>query len=100
MDTIYGKDLDRLIEEQKIILIDVRENEDYRKKHIQGAYNLPYSTHKNRLRNLNKNHTYVLYCNHGILSYQIAKKMEGDGFKVMTLMNGIEKYHGKYISEK
>ena len=46
---------------------------------------------------LNKNYTYVLYWTHGILSYQVAKKMEGEGFHVMSLMDGIEKYHGKYI---
>ncbi len=97
METIYGKDLDQLIEQQKVVVIDVRDNEDYRQKHIYGAYNLPYTTYKNRLKYLNKNYTYVLYCTHGILSYQVAKKMEGEGFHVMSLMDGIEKYHGKYI---
>lgn len=100
METIYGKDLDLLIGQQKIVLIDVRDKEDYRRKHISGAYNLPYSTHKNRLRYLNKNFTYVLCCTHGVLSYQIAKKMEREGYQVMSLMNGIEKYHGKYLKEE
>ncbi|MDE6312266.1 MAG: rhodanese-like domain-containing protein [Lachnospiraceae bacterium] len=97
MEAIYSKDLDALIDERRTLIIDLRSPEEYQEEHIQGAYNIPYETSKERLFRLNKGKNYVLYCERGLTSFRAAREMSGYGYQVKSLINGIRMYKGKYL---
>jgi rhodanese-related sulfurtransferase len=85
-------ELDRdLREGEGIVVVDVREAEDYREGHIPGAINLPrekWST----LQGLRKDALNVLYCytQQCHLAANAAFQFSSQGFPVMELEGGFE----------
>ena len=100
MEAIYPKELDGYINDGRIMIIDLRDREEYKEKHIKGAYNIPYETNAVKLFQLTKARTYILYCERGTTSFKAAREMSNKGYKVMSLMNGISMYKGKYLVVK
>lgn len=69
--------------------IDLRDREDYEKKHIKNAISIPYEQLEQELYRLQKNRTYVLYCERGSTSMLAAKKMMQKGYQVLSLSGGM-----------
>lgn len=85
--------LDRYVGDADALIIDLREPEEYRRRHINGAVNLPYS----RLDGKNflpKDKVLVLYCERGSSSLSAAKMLTKKGFRVKTVVGGIHAYRG------
>jgi len=59
-------------------LVDVRSPDDFSKKHIPGAINLPLETLKQHLDEL-RDEPVVLYCQRGILSQLAARTLKRNG---------------------
>lgn len=97
MEAIYPKELDGYINDGRIMIIDLRNRNDYMERHIKGAYNIPYETNVARLFRLPKSRTYILYCERGATSFKAAREMSNKGYQVKSLMNGISRYKGKYL---
>ena len=75
------------------IIIDIREPFEYRMGHISGAINVT----KDLLelipdRYLNKNDTYLLYCDYGHLSKNLSNELNKEGYKTTSLNGGYSKY--------
>lgn len=70
--------------------IDLREEEEYRKKHIRGAVSMPYEIFPEHFMRLPHNRTYVLYCKRGATSMLAADKMMEKGYQVCSLSGGME----------
>ncbi len=100
MEAIYPKELDGYINDGRTMIIDLREREEYKEKHIKGAYNIPYETEGARLLQLPKGRTYILYCERGTTSFKAAREMSSKGYHVKSLMNGINMYKGKHLVRK
>ncbi len=100
MEAIYPKELEGYINDNRTMIIDLREKEDFQEKHIKGAYNIPYETQERRLFQLSKARTYILYCERGTTSFKAAREMSKKGYHVKSLMNGISMYKGKYLVRK
>lgn len=100
MEAIYPKELDGYINDGRIMIIDLRDRKDYQEKHIKGAYNIPYETDADRLFQLSKGRTYILYCERGSTSFKAAREMSSKGYNVKSLMNGISMYKGNYLVGK
>lgn len=86
-------ELDRYVGDANALIVDLREPEEYRRRHIKGAVNLPYS----RLDGRNffpKNKILVLYCERGASSLSAAKMLARGGFQVKTVVGGIHAYRG------
>lgn len=88
-------ELNRLIEQQKqqIVVVDVRETEDYEKGHMPGAINLPkdqWSTFKG----LVKEKQNILYCYSEVchLAATAAVEFARAGFPVMELQGGWDEW--------
>ena len=60
--TLGPVELKSLIEEDKVVVIDVRKKEDYDESHIPTAMSIPRSDLENRLNELSKEAVYVVYC--------------------------------------
>lgn len=87
--TIGVKDIEEYQRRTEVEFIDVREKEDYDLFHIHGARNLPYDDMERWEKRLNREKTYVLYCERGSLSMMAAKQLSGQGYSVCTLVGGI-----------
>lgn len=111
---IIGSSLfDRYIEKENPLIIDLRSEKDYMKKHINGAVCINAEDLENAIENymygrtgivrtgdvlLKKNKIILLYCSRGAQSYFMCRKMSMAGFNVKSLAGGIERYKGRYIT--
>ncbi len=78
---------------EKVVVIDTRSPEAYRKEHIEGAINIPHRTmNPDTTGNLDKAALVVTYCD-GIgcnASTKGALNMTKLGFRVKELMGGLD----------
>lgn len=111
---IIGSSLfDRYIEKENPLIIDLRSEKDYMKKHIKRAVSINAEDLENAIENymygrtgivrtgdilLKKNKIILLYCSRGAQSYFMCRKMSMAGFNVKSLAGGIERYKGRYIT--
>jgi rhodanese-related sulfurtransferase len=74
-----------------IVVVDVREAEDYEKGHIPGAINLPHDKW-NTAQGLKKDTLNVLYCYSHVchLAATAAVEFAGKGFPVMEMDGGFD----------
>jgi rhodanese-related sulfurtransferase len=72
-----------------LVVIDVREAQDYQKSHIPGALNLPHDQWHTR-EGLDKDKLNVLYCYTHVchLAATAAVEFAADGFSVMEMDGG------------
>lgn len=87
--TIGVREIREYQNRQNVQFIDVREREEYELYHIEGARNLPYDDMDRWEKYLEKEKTYVLYCERGSLSMMAAKHLQQMGYSVCTLVGGI-----------
>lgn len=77
---------------QDPVIIDVRTRQEYQAGHLDGAINLDYysSGFLDRLKALNKNNTYIVYCRKGIRGGIALEMMRSLGFKeVYNILGGL-----------
>ena len=97
-------ELDRWIKanENNLVVVDVREAEDYEKGHIPGAISLPKNKWEN-LQELRKDKTNVVYCytQQCHLAANACAQFASKGYPVMELEGGFEmwKEHDLDIEE-
>ena len=87
------QDLEKVTIQPGTILIDLRDEEDYRNGHIPGAKNIPYEqweiekeTWKHRYG------TVVFYCERGNQSMYAAKEMNKRGYYAISIAGGYQGY--------
>lgn len=85
-----------LIDVDDVVIIDVREPEEFAAGHIPGAELIPLGTLANALGDLDKEQTYLLVCRSGNRSGQAAKLMIENGFtQVKNLRGGMNSWTGE-----
>ena len=93
-----GKDIDyktmeeMLKNERDIIVIDVRNKDEYDYWHIKGAKNIPLQDINKRINTVikNKENKIIVYCEHGGRSKKACIKLEKMGYSnVYNLANGL-----------
>jgi rhodanese-related sulfurtransferase len=75
-----------------MVIIDVRTPEEYQAGHLDGAINLDYYSggFLGRLKSLDKNSTYLVYCRKGIRGGMALEMMRSLGFKkVYNILGGL-----------
>lgn len=80
-----------LKQDADIVVVDVREAEDYHKGHVPGAINLPHDRWQS-LDGLRKDNLNVLYCysQQCHLAATAAVEFAGKGYSVMEMDGGFE----------
>lgn len=69
------------------ILIDVRNKDEYNKKHVSGSINIPYNELIfNHSKYLNKNAKYFLICSGGIKSKKATNILTVYGYDVTNVL--------------
>jgi rhodanese-related sulfurtransferase len=77
------------------ILIDVREPSELAQGYIPGALNIPVGQIENRLQEIPKDRSVLLYCRSGNRSKQAAQVLLDNGYEqVSHLTGGIKAWNG------
>lgn len=71
------------------MIIDIRENYEYRIGHIPDAINISKELLElNPEKYLNRNKIYTLYCDRGIVSSELSSKLNKLGYNTKSLKGG------------
>ncbi|WP_456271258.1 rhodanese-like domain-containing protein [Bacillus sp. AK031] len=79
-----------MIDSEEVTVLDVRNVEEYEEGHIADSLLIPLNDLENRLKELDKNKTYIVVCRTGNRSSQAAEILRSTGFTdVYNLQSGI-----------
>lgn len=93
-ETIKANDIIKYIGKRDVVIIDLRDREEYMAGHIPTAVNIPYEdleANKNRLLH---RCLLIFYCDRGHVSLLAARDMVRDGYNVRSLHGGFHAYRG------
>ena len=92
VDTVTWKEAEKLLEEEGISILDVRTEEEYDHAHYEGAIHIPLDSLRERLEELDKNKTFLVYCRTGLRSYIACRILTQNGFTVKNITGGFYYY--------
>ena len=98
LDMVNYDEFDRFVNENNAIILDVRTPREYAEGHITGAINLNVDELREALPTLDKDKTYVIYCQIGLRGYLANRILRNHGFRAVNLNGGYNlwtKVHGK-----
>jgi rhodanese-related sulfurtransferase len=82
---------EKLQQDNKLRLLDVRERNEFEFAHIKGSQLIPLGEIADRIGELTKGEEYVVICHHGIRSQQAATYLDHAGFSPLyNLAGGID----------
>lgn len=84
---VEWKDIESLSSEE-YQLLDVRTDEEFKNGHMEGSFNIPVDSLRDRLGELDKNKTVVAYCQVGLRGYIADRILSQNGFKVLNVTGG------------
>lgn len=84
-----------------IQIIDVREKDEFNRKHILGARNIPYTQFKQLYMQIRKDQPIYLYDQYGFTAGRAAAKLKRQGYtQIFLLKGGLDRWTGKTKSDK
>lgn len=94
-DTIKTNDIVKYIGMPDVLIIDLRDKEDYDKGHIPTAINIPYEDLDKQKSYLQHSNLLIFYCDRGNISLLAARDLMKDGYNIKSLYGGVHAYRGK-----
>lgn len=94
----YHKFVQR-IENNDVLLIDVRPIQEYNKSHIKGAVSVPLADLENYIENFSYDKEIVAYCRgkYCVLSVNAVEKLKEKGFKAKRLEDSVQDWKEKNL---
>lgn len=86
-----------IIQDENIVLIDVRTEEEYKSGHIPRAINIPNTEIENVI-NYDKDTPIAVYCRTGKRSKEAALTLEKMGYTKIYDLGSINNYEGELIT--
>lgn len=72
-------------------VIDVRQDWEYQKCHIDGSHHIPMDQIEDNIDRLDPDEPIVVVCHHGMRSFQVAQYLVQSGFSnIYNLAGGID----------
>ena len=93
IETISAHDLDRYHGDRNVMIIDLRDREEYEAGHFDGAVKIPYEE-LDIYEELPADKILVLYCDRGSASLLAARELMQRGFRVKSVVGGFHAYKG------
>lgn len=94
-ETIRTNEIINYIGKRNVLIIDLREREEYRAGHIPTAVNIPYEELEEQKNKLDRNNLLIFYCDRGNISLLAARDLIRDGYNIKSLFGGMRAYRGK-----
>lgn len=90
VDSISTTELAELLksEPNRILLLDVREDDERATAAIQPSVHIPMNSVADRLSELPRDRQIIVYCHHGGRSFAVASYLETEGFEHVTNLTG------------
>ncbi|MDM5187225.1 rhodanese-like domain-containing protein [Bacillus sp. DX4.1] len=96
MKEITAKELEnKLMNDEELNIIDVREVEEVTEGKIPGALHIPLGLLEFRMHELDKNKEYIMVCRSGGRSSRAVQFLESNGFLVINMNGGMLAWEGK-----
>lgn len=89
---IGARDVEDYRHRTRAILIDLRDQAEYKRFHINGAINVPAERLEQYMKGASKNQNFIFCCQHGSLSLQEGKKYVREGYQICSLAGGVLAY--------
>jgi rhodanese-related sulfurtransferase len=89
---VNTSELASMLTQNGVELLDVRTEEEYTQGHIEGALLIPVDELRQRLSELDRAKTYVVYCAVGYRAYNACLFLQSQGYKVYNLSGGYKAY--------
>ena len=81
----------RLQNQDDLMLLDVREDNEFAHAHIEGSLHIPLRQVPQAINQLDSSHDIVVLCHHGVRSQQACLFLEQYGFeRLYNLRGGID----------
>lgn len=88
-----GEVKQRLDRGEKILLVDVREPQEFALCHIEGAVLIPMGAIPANLQQLDVDEDVVCFCHHGMRSLDVANWLRAQGVKsAKSMAGGIDRW--------
>lgn len=91
-EMIHTDEIAEVLKRERALLVDLRDEESYRRGHIPHARNLPFPYLMEWKREIPERISLILYCSHGNQSLLAARRMKGRKGTVYTVIGGYEAY--------
>lgn len=85
---LHPKDVSAVQKQKRAMVIDIRENGEFRSYHYKNAVNLPYSETESWYQHFHRGQTYILYCDYGNVSLLAARNLSKRGITAYTVLGG------------
>lgn len=81
----------KVLKEDNVRLIDVRENWEYTVARIEGSELMPMSNFNKHIKSLKQEDRLIIYCHHGVRSLNVCTFLVDNGYNnVANLEGGID----------
>ena len=89
---ILVKELRDRLNKKDLILIDVREEDEYAICNIEHSVHIPMNKIPSHLEKLDKDTGYAIICHSGVRSHNVCFYLQNRGFKVRNVVGGIHQW--------
>ena len=89
VDHIPIKSYEHFETDKEVVYLDIRSQEEFDYKHINNAFHIPLNLLRLKVRLLDKEKRYCVYCNSGRRSFAAAYLLSQKGYKVSVLDSGL-----------
>lgn len=96
-ETIRAKDVEMYIGKPGILIVDIRDEDDFIRGHIPTAINIPYLDFDYQKRAISYEVLLILYCDRGNLSLLLARELSQEGYQVKNIYGGLNAYRGPLV---
>lgn len=94
-DTIKTNDIIKYIGRPDVLIIDLRDKNEYDAGHIPTSVNIPYEELEVKKNYLQRNNLLIFYCDRGNISLLASRDLMKDGYNIKSLYGGLRAYRGK-----
>ena len=96
---ISNEELRYYLNRRDVLIIDLRNPDDYMSGHLPGAVNIPFERLHQRTELLENGSFRILifYCERGNQSLRMARFFGERGYHALSLNGGMASYHGRLV---
>ena len=84
-----------IIENDNLLILDVRTSKEFIESHIEGAINIPHDLVENQLDQIDISKTILVYCGVGSRSAYVSEMLSKRGYEVYNMYEGYNIYRGE-----